>query len=189
MPFRLLVIIPCSWVKKNGGTDRNWTGVRGFADRCVTTPPRCQKICVVTRDYYTLSGRKDWNIWENPLLLCSSHLSMWALGSVRTEVITTRHLSSVGRATAWRAVRRWFKSSRCHQKFPFSNRNMYIQAGVAQLIERFLAKEEAPGLSPGTRTILKALGESRVLLVWCLIVICRLDLYNNETWTKIFHQP
>ncbi len=28
------------------------------------------------------------------------------------------------------------------------------RAGVAQLIERFLAKEEAPGLNPGTRTIL-----------------------------------
>lgn len=29
------------------------------------------------------------------------------------------------------------------------------RAGVAQLIERFLAKEEAPGLSPGTRTIVE----------------------------------
>ena len=26
--------------EKNGGAYRNWTGVRGFADRCVTTPPK-----------------------------------------------------------------------------------------------------------------------------------------------------
>ena len=35
-----------------------------------------------------------------------------------------------------------------------------LRAGVAQLIERFLAKEEAPGLSPGTRT--KDLIQSRL---------------------------
>ena len=27
-----------------GGTYRNWTGVKGFADLCVTTPPRCHNL-------------------------------------------------------------------------------------------------------------------------------------------------
>ena len=39
------------------------------------------------------------------------------------------------------------------QQFMHGNISLTIYAGVAQLIERFLAKEEAQGLSPCTRTI------------------------------------
>jgi hypothetical protein len=46
-------------------------------------------------------------------------------------------------------VRQW----RSHSPAGATRRNY---AGVAQLIERFLAKEEAQGLSPCTRTNIKA---------------------------------
>lgn len=72
---------------------------------------------------------------------------------------------------------------------------MYIFAGVAQLIERFLAKEEVQGLSPCTRTILihtffkqhtfKRLSLSRALFD---IIYCMSDQSASEQIDGIIKQ-
>jgi hypothetical protein len=51
------------------------------------------------------------------------------------------------------------------QKDSSTSVEMTIHAGVAQLIERFLAKEEAQGLSPCTRTKINAPHRGAFILV------------------------